>query len=386
MGNALEKAMGYQKETPSYMRQLPKVPFNPKWKDEWLKVVVPGCKASRFAGLAHHPRIDREMDYSLEYFLIGLMLDRWPKPLPLLWTKRLDKIIDEKEKTDKPLVKSQSKTKIKNEIKDEGARKPTEFEKGIMDAYYDKRPSKAWLKATSLYLHSLSKDDTDFLKAWAAHFYHFVTGKPLNQGWLTANASTLLYFVKQLPSMKKNEAMMKRFETFMEKLDTLKEGAKTYKKMWESYETDRPFDYDTELAKHKDNSKALVDWINTHAKALRQKMKERMKALTAKAPPLDREIIVYRGISQAKTKDSNMRSFSLDFSVARGFGSTFSANEKNLAYLLRLTLPKGSRILFIPTTAPTADEMEAIIDMEQINPSHGLKNGPSTCLLPISGV
>ena len=80
------------------------MPFNPKWEQEWLKVVVPGCKASRFRGSADHPRLDREADYSLEYFLIGLMLDRWPKPLPESWIKTLDKLVkeDNKPKETKP--------------------------------------------------------------------------------------------------------------------------------------------------------------------------------------------------------------------------------------------------------------------------------------------
>ena len=74
-----------------------------------------------------------------------------------------------------------------------------------MDAYYEKRPSKAWLKANVAYIDSCSKEDKDFLVGWGLNFYIFVNGTPLRRTYLAVYASILLHFVNQVPSMKKDE-------------------------------------------------------------------------------------------------------------------------------------------------------------------------------------
>lgn len=371
MGNLIQKSLGYQEEKQhSYLRNIPKVAFNPKWEKEWLKVVVPGCKASRFRGSPDHPRIDRDLDYALDYFLVGVMLDRWPKPLPLSWVKRLETLMESK-KDDKPkLLTMEERAELTL------ARTPDSFEKKIMDAYYEKRPSKAWLKANVAYIDSLSKADKDFLKAWGMTFFNFVNGKPLSPDSLSVHEKTLLFFIKQIGPMKKNNEMVKRFESFQKDQKIWENSDQTYKVVWQSFGSDEPFNFEETKRKHLENRKALCDWINSHAKLLRQAMKKRMIFLTAKAPPLDKTIIVYRGLKQARTMDSNMRSFSLDYSVARGFGSGFGSSAKDLPSLLRLTLPKGSKMLFIPSTAPLADEMEAIIDMGAVNPKSWTQKWP----------
>jgi len=384
MGNALEKSLGYARDDDP---KPPKVPLDPRWEQAWLKVVVPGCKAHRFRGCKDHPRIDRELDYSLDYFLVGLMLDRWPKPLPPSWIKALDALdttaatvataataLDATAALDAIVAKQKSLRA--SHAKPTQARKPSAFQKKIMDAYYEKRPSKAWLRANTAYIESLSEQDKNFLKAWGMTFFRFVNGKALTPGTLSIHASTLLSFITQVRAMNKNGKMMKRLQDYMENHTLWEEQAKTYKALWESYGSDKPLDFETAQTKHFDDAKALSDWVNSHAKALREVMMNRMKVLTAKAPALDREIIVYRGISKARAKDSNMRSFSLDYSVARGFGSSFGMTGTALPYLLRLTLPKGSKMLFVPSTAPVADEMEAIIDMGRINPKSWTQKWP----------
>lgn len=371
MGNLLKKSLGYQeKERPSSMRNLPKVAFNPRWEKEWLKVVVPGCKASRFRGSPDHPRIDRDLDYALDYFLVGVMLDRWPKPLPPSWAKKLETIMESK-KDEKPKLST-----MEERAKPTLARTPDSFEKKIMDAYYEKRPSKTWLKSNVAYIDTFSKTDKDFLKAWGVTFFQFVNGKPLFPGSLSDHERILAYFINQIGPMKKNEEMMKRLESFQKDDKMWESSSQTYKVIWESFGSDEPFNFEKAKHKHLEDGKALCDWINSHATLLRQEMKKRLVFLTAKAPPLDKTIIVYRGIKQARTKDSNMRSFSLDYSVARMFGSGFGSSDKDLPSLLRLTLPKGSKMLFIPSTAPVADEMEAIIDMGAVNPKSWTQKWP----------
>jgi hypothetical protein len=335
--------------------KLKPVDFEKKWKEEWLRVVVPGCKASRFKGLAEHPRIHLNASYSLDYFLIGLMLDRWPKSLPKSWIKRLAQI-----RKDPPVPHEAGQTHPK-------LRPPKPYEKKIVDAYYGRRPSKAWLKANTAYIGSLPERDKTFLKAWGMTLFQFVNGQPLRAHCITYSGATLVSFAKEIPLLAANEEMVNLFEAFVQSQQTtFGKNSSIFQMLWESGE-----DYTELSVKREAQVEKIVKWLKPKSKLLREAMAGHLRKLTEASPPLDKEIDVYRGIATERRKDIKPRSFSLDYSVAQTFARVWGVNagkETILGHLIRLTIPKGGKMLFLPTTVEQSNEMEAIVDMEQIDP------------------
>ena len=361
---------------------------------------MPGC-GKLLAPRKADPRFHLETEYKTDYFLISAALDRWPRLLPPGWAK------PEGDLSERQRVSRRQQ---------------------IMDAFYAKRPSKAWLRANVAYLSSQSPSTRYLIEKWTHTFFQFINGSPFPSCYL--DRTTLEMLVETLQSIAADEGWSaKELEIGEEELgldeggdeaddkaddkdgeeeiskkassrrppkevkshpkfslerlrrllglirlylpllsDTTKAQHESYEFLW-SEEGDE-FDLEKAQKRFAALKKEIVEAINQDAPSLRRQLKARFVKVMNGAPPLDREIIVYRGIKEVPKKDTNLRSFSIDWAVARQFAQPLSFGPdkgKVLGHLYRLTIPKGGKMLFVPTMSAYVEEMEAIVDMAKIN-------------------
>jgi len=386
MGNSLSDAMGYRIEE---VKTGTKLEANPKWSSQWERVVLPGC-GKLLAPRKADPRFHLETEYKTDYFLISAALDRWPRLLPPGWAKPEGDLSE---------------------------RQRVVRRRQIMDAFYAKKPSKAWLRANVAYLASQSSSTRYLIEKWTTTFFEFVNGSAFcSDGYLDRKTAELLvetleeiavdegWSVKELhlgeeelgldeggekdgeekedkksssrrPPREVKSHLKFSFERIRRLLGLLrlfislvpKGNARheSYEFLWSEAEDN--FDFGKTKERFTKLKGEIGKAINGDAPSLRRQLKARFVKVMHGAPPLDRDIIVYRGIIGAPKKDTNLRSFSIDWAMARSFAQPGQGNV--LGYLYRLTIPKGGKMLFVPTLSSYAyaHEMEAIVDMTKIN-------------------
>ena len=349
------------------------------------------------------------MDYkhSLEfiYFLTSVALDMWPKTLPEKWTDTIQNILDKY-----PKASLKKKSKLDNDDDDdmkplflaERAKHDDKIVSEILETYYSKRPSAEWTRKNTLYIQSLSFFEKFIIKEWTFFTYRYINGTTKwDKNIILLNSSPtfnqLKYYIKH---SKKSNAIndvniytkVKGFnnEQF-EKVRGILNGV---------YETTNDksilkiLDDITNIVKLSDefNKMETLEYIWVHGKREKEKIllakkmvymyKEIQKALkvfnntiksnlkkiiqkiTKNAPPLENDIYVYRGINSNNiSRDKKQRSFSIDFQIAVGF----TRESSKTPILIRVLVPKGTRILFIPTLSAFDHEMEVILNTSCIN-------------------